>query len=115
MSYVHQGTINRTIHWCFLVGPSISVATLTISELGRMKRCKTMKLSVLSLHLHPVTRHYVSFAERTLGQGLNWGREEYLYPWKFLEDFRSDQCLFWDSAILLVAIKILFLYNDMRN
>lgn len=115
MSYVYQGIISRTICWCSLVGSSVSFATLIISELAKMKRSELLLiLSILSLHRHPVTKT-LSFEERTPGERWNWDRGEYFYLWKFSEDFRSDQYLFWDPAILLVAIKVLFLYNDMRN
>lgn len=56
MSYVYQGIVGRTF-WCFLVGPSVSFATLKTSELGKMKVSKTLlALFIISLHQYPVTK-----------------------------------------------------------
>lgn len=94
MSYVYQGTVSRSL-WCFLVGPSVSVATLKTSELDKMKMSETLlALFILSLHLYPVTKTLSEFGREVPGRRLELGQVGYFSLWEFLEDFRSDSaCL----------------------
>lgn len=103
ISNVYQGTISRTL-WSFLVGPSLSTATLTSCKLGEMKRSEILlTLFILSLHVYPVAKTLSDLWRKDTEERLELGQKRIFLVWKFL-NFMSPYLL-WDSAIMLLAVK----------